>query len=263
MDLIVNEGLPFSKVESELFRKYIRLPKISLNTFTKYRHLVTKQVELDIAKALPDKFALVFDGWTCTQSSTHYLNIIASYLGSTGKPETALLAFSTFHDESSFKAVDHKSLLETTLAIFGKSLTNVVCLVGDNCAVNQKLATDCGLPLVGCAAHRFNLEVQRFLEPHKALLQKVKTVWLRLIVQVHDLMTKAKTPKILGAIREETDLKPKTKSVTRWTGAFVMVARFVSLLVKAHITGILKSRRSLQGKKSLLNFSWPQQRYDS
>ncbi len=39
---------------------------------------------------------------------------------------------------------------------------------------NQALATLCGKPLVGCAAHRFNLEVQKYLvDNYDALLVKV------------------------------------------------------------------------------------------
>lgn len=42
-------------------------------------------------------------------------------------------------------------------------------------------------------------------------------------------MTKAKTPKVLGAIRGETKLMPKTRNATRWTSTFVMVERYFAM----------------------------------
>lgn len=43
---------------------------------------------------------------------------------------------------------------------------------------NQALATLCGKPLVGCAAHRFNLEVQKYLlDNYDALLGKVNNYY--------------------------------------------------------------------------------------
>lgn len=124
---------------------------------------------------LSNKFALIFDGWTCEQSTTHYLAISASFLWKdTGEPEKALLSFAPFPDEASYTATDHKDSISLILKIFSKTLENVVCLIGDNCATNQKLARDCGIPLVGCAAHRFNLEVQAWLDKnHDDVIQKV------------------------------------------------------------------------------------------
>ena len=156
------EGLPFCKVESEYFRKYMKMPCISVNTFMKYMHEATIAVEKEIAKALLSRFALVFDCWTCEASSMHYLAVFASYLDVDNSPQVALLAFSAFENEADFTAAAHQSLLASILAVFKKDFSNIVCLIGDNCAVNQKLAKDCGIPLVGCAAHQFNLEVQRF-----------------------------------------------------------------------------------------------------
>ena len=142
----------------------------------KYMGLVTKEVEGAVARTLPEFFCILFDGWTCEESSTHYVAISASYEDRNGDVKVALLAFTPFEDESSFTALDHKDMLVKVLGIFKKSLKNVVCLVGDNCPVNKKLANDCEKPLVGCAAHRFNLEVQMFLQPYKQVLDKVNLI---------------------------------------------------------------------------------------
>lgn len=78
-------------------------------------------------------------------------------------------------DNFDFSSESHKKLIEHVLGVFDCTLENVFCLVGDNCAVNTHLADLCNLPLVGCASHRFNLEVQAFLaQPqHHNLLEKV------------------------------------------------------------------------------------------
>lgn len=67
--------------------------------------------------------------------------------------------------------------MEFILEVFDKDISiNVICLVGDNCNVNKALADLCDLPLIGCAAHRFNLAVQAYLgsPSNEASLTKVK-----------------------------------------------------------------------------------------
>ena len=130
----------------------------------------TKRLEQKIATDLPAKFALIFDGWKCDHSSTHYVAVYASYLDKNGKVERVLLSFTPFLDESSYTAYDHKKLIKMVLRIFGRKLLNVICLIGDNCATNRKLASECQLPFIGCAAHRFNLEVQLMLDRHSRIL---------------------------------------------------------------------------------------------
>ena len=75
--MVISEALTFSKVENIKYRSYsCHSSTISLNTFTKYRGLVTKAVEAKVVSELPSKFALVFDGWTCENSSTHFLRCV-------------------------------------------------------------------------------------------------------------------------------------------------------------------------------------------
>ena len=68
---------PFAFVENELTRKYSSVEKITVTTLEKYMHLLTKKVEKVIARDLPDKFALITDGWT--SGSTHFLGVVACY----------------------------------------------------------------------------------------------------------------------------------------------------------------------------------------
>ena len=76
-----------------------------------------------------------------------------------------LLGFSPMlEDDFNFTSESHKNLIIHVLSVFDKTLDNVLCFVGDNCSTNTHLADICELPLVGCASHRFNLEVQAFLD---------------------------------------------------------------------------------------------------
>jgi hypothetical protein len=42
-------------------------------------HELTVLVEKKIKECLPDKFALVFDGWTLDGTNTHYMGLFATY----------------------------------------------------------------------------------------------------------------------------------------------------------------------------------------
>ena len=77
-----------------------------------------------------------------------------------------------------FTAESHKNFLEYVLGVFDKTLDNVICLIGDNCSTNKLCADLCSLPLVGCASHRFNLEVQAFLENFEAIILKALLFFL-------------------------------------------------------------------------------------
>ncbi|OWZ08807.1 hypothetical protein PHMEG_00018591 [Phytophthora megakarya] len=60
--------------------------------------------------------------------------------------------------------------LAAILPFFGKTLTNCIYLVGDNCAVSKHLARVMGGPLMGSASHRLNIAVRMLLDPHEAEL---------------------------------------------------------------------------------------------
>jgi hypothetical protein len=83
------------------------------------------------------------------------------------------LGFSPLLDETEYTAQRHAELIEYVLRVFQKSTANLICIVGDNCNVNKALADILGVPLIGCAAHRFNLAVQEYLTKYDALLNKV------------------------------------------------------------------------------------------
>ena len=61
-------------------------------------HLLSMKVEQEISNALPEKFALMVDGWTC--GSEHYIGVLAAYPSFQCDFNVVLLAFSTFDETS-------------------------------------------------------------------------------------------------------------------------------------------------------------------
>lgn len=170
---ILSCGLPFTTVSNQTFHQYTKLTPICYNTFMKYLESLTKLLEKKISKMLPEKFALVFDGWSQSGTSTHFVAVMAKWL-SNGNACKALLAFSPLLEETNQNAESHCDFLNFVLQdVFHKDFSNVVCLIGDNCSTNLALADLCEKPFIGCAAHRFNLAVQLFLKTHDPLLTKV------------------------------------------------------------------------------------------
>ncbi|KAF0708669.1 hypothetical protein AaE_013120 [Aphanomyces astaci] len=74
-----------------------------------------------------------------------------------------------------------------------------------------------GIPLIGCASHRFNLAVSDYIGQSK-LVAKINTLMLKL----KNLLPAAK-------LRQFTPLVAKTRNVTRWSSTFAMVSRYREL----------------------------------
>ena len=81
-------------------------------------------------------------------------------------------------DDFDFTAESHLHFIQYVLSLFGRKTSDVFCLVGDNCATNKRLADLMEVPFIGCASHRFNLEVQKFLLPYETLLTSVRDLIL-------------------------------------------------------------------------------------
>lgn len=119
--------------------------------------LLTRRVEQKIADKLPERFAIIFDGWSCNQM--HFVGVFATF------PSTAecgydpiFLGFSPFEIESSLNAEAHVSYISYEL--FDKSLSNVIAYVGDNCSTNFSIADKVTGGFVGCSSYRFNLALK-------------------------------------------------------------------------------------------------------
>ncbi|KAG3117223.1 hypothetical protein PI124_g22723 [Phytophthora idaei] len=114
------------------------------------------------------EFGLVLDGWI--HGPEDFLAVFACFETSDG-PWYPLLSMAPSMDEpdDALSAGGHAAAIDRFL----RSLTDVLFLVGVNCAVNKTLARLMGALLVGCASHRLNLAVCELLAPHKADFEKV------------------------------------------------------------------------------------------
>ena len=157
IEWICTDLLPFTFVEKEMSRKYSNLDNISYKTLMKYMHKLTKHVEAEIKKTLPDKFALVMDGWTATNSS-YFVAIFAAFPSKDVEIgyETVLLTFSPLLIERRSRE-EHQELIKYALDLYGKSAENAVAITADKCKLNQCIADHIDIPMVCCTSHRFIL----------------------------------------------------------------------------------------------------------
>jgi len=73
---IVNKSLPFNIVEDRETRSLINLPTMGVKLLMKCLEAVTIMVEKKIEKLLPDKFAIIMDGWS--SGNTHFVGSIST-----------------------------------------------------------------------------------------------------------------------------------------------------------------------------------------
>lgn len=217
IEIVVIDLHPFCIVESEVLRRHVSIEPISINTLKKYMTGLVKVVEEKITALLPEKFCLIFDGWS--NGDTHYLGVFATYPSENSVGyERVLLTFSPLQDESSLKAEEHLEFMDYILGLYEKSWDNVVALVGDNCGTNRKTARIVNKPLVGCASHRYNLAVRQVVEESQSLVDQVQ----QLMVQLRTLIGAAK-------LRKVTDLRAKLSCATRWDSVGIMLKRYIDL----------------------------------
>ncbi|RHZ39796.1 hypothetical protein DYB31_005002 [Aphanomyces astaci] len=176
---ITSSLLPFNFCENEMARRYSNLGPISNKTLMKWMHQMCRRLEAKLKKTLPESFACVFDAWTC--GSTYYVAVFASFPSdSLHGYEKVLLALSPMNDEDSLSAAAFLDFFDFVLDVYGKQRRNVVALIGDNCATNRAFTRLAGIPMVGCASHRFNLFVGDVLADYEDLLCAVHAIMKKL-----------------------------------------------------------------------------------
>ena len=213
---IIEDNLPFSFCERPNTKKFSKLDPISVDTLMKYIKLTTERVEKKVADGLPNQFGIIIDGWK--EGSTHYIAVFASYTDNGGRGNYPLLAIAPPFDETNYTAENHKAFIGDVLELYGKSLQNLIYLVADNAAVNTRFADLLGLPIIGCASHRFNLACKKYLESGEEVLQKIQS-----------LMITLRQVKQAGKLRIKTNLEPIIRNVTRWSSTYEMLKRFFRL----------------------------------
>ncbi|GMF43775.1 unnamed protein product [Phytophthora fragariaefolia] len=214
---VVKGNLPFSFVEMETTRRYTNLPSVYKEVLGHDMENVTKAVEKDIGAILPGKFGMILDD--CTHGTEHYMAAYACF-ELNGVRHCPLLSLAPVINgpDDRLNAESHMASLAACLPFFGKDLANVIFLVGDNCAMNKRLARLMGVPLVGYASHRLNLAVHGFLDPYEEGLE-----------QAQSLMKRLRTISQAAKLRLKTSLRPKLGNETRWSSTYTMLARYFEL----------------------------------
>ncbi|KAG3203567.1 hypothetical protein PC128_g2509 [Phytophthora cactorum] len=168
---------------------------------------------------MPERFGLVFDGWS--HALEHYVAVFARYEVA-GEVRCPLLCMAPLVNEESddLSAATHRAfLIEVLLRDYNKRLEQCLFLVGDNCSVNRRLATLMGVPLIGCASHRVNRAVAAQLCEHANDLDSVQA-----------LMLKLRTSSLSAKLRLKTTLRSIIRQQTRWGSTFAMLNRYFELL---------------------------------
>jgi hypothetical protein len=218
LELITSLNLPIDFITKKVARKYIRLNKISRNSFMKYAQKVTELTERKIAAILPKKFGIVFDGWT--ENGKHFVALFARFLNEDDEVEEILLTCSPLDDESDLGAESHAQFIMDTLELYGKNKEDILFICGDNASTNQAIANILAKPFIGCYSHKFNLA-----------MQKLFIVYEEYIESIAEAMKMLKGVK-RAAILEEKGAKklPLLRNKTRWSSTFKMIKRYFELL---------------------------------
>jgi hypothetical protein len=77
LKFVIGQGLPLNWCENESVREFSKLKSISVETLMKYMALLTEQVELEVARLLPNNFGITLDGWS--EGSQHFFCFICMY----------------------------------------------------------------------------------------------------------------------------------------------------------------------------------------
>ena len=180
IEFVVMKNLPVSFVDCPYTRDITRLKNISAQSLRCHILQLLCVVKERIQSELPPKFTIVFDGWT--EGSHHYIGIAAAYVkveaGGKERPVQTMLSMKPLLADGvkGMRATDHLNHVEKVLETYGKTFDNVLCIVGDNCSVNQSMARILGVPLIGCASHKFNLAVWQWIAQQAELAPILKKV---------------------------------------------------------------------------------------
>ncbi len=99
IDIIVNGLQSFPILQNPVFVRNINYDRVSHHILMKYIARLTKRVESKISHLLPDRFALIFDGWST--SSTRYSSVYTSIPSQNSLGyETYMMGFSPLDDET-------------------------------------------------------------------------------------------------------------------------------------------------------------------
>jgi hypothetical protein len=239
VETIVMTNSPLSLVEDFYFRRF-KQEACCRKTLTNYIMRLSNVVCLQIKDEMPSKFGIVLDGWT-GQDKIYYAGIFAHYVVE-GVFKRLLIAICPPVVETSHSANSHYLTIKNTLQWYGKRVDDIAYIISDNCSTMKSLAGEDFLnkPFIGCASHKLNLAVKRFLginckEGSEAWRNRTEKQVHRqkLIKACHDACVTLRSTLNIAILREEMEegsfVIPLLDQETRWTSVMDMLTRFVRL----------------------------------
>eukprot|EP00924_Labyrinthula_sp_SR-Ha-C_P000549 augustus_masked-scaffold_27-processed-gene-2.5-mRNA-1 protein AED:0.62 eAED:0.64 QI:0/0/0/1/1/1/2/0/355 len=125
-------------------------------------------------------------------------------------------------EKESQKASDIVPFLKNLMNKFGLDESLLVAIVADNTNTNKKVCRDLGTQFVGCISHHLALGVRAFIKSETLLdeaLDKVQLLFRKI----------KKSKKLTAALRKYTDKVVILPNVTRWSGKFLMMKRYLEI----------------------------------
>jgi hypothetical protein len=254
INVILQSHLPTNIVERPSFRELVNHDEFTTaKTLKKCMLKLHDIVICEIGKKLPTKFGIVLDGWS-DGSSNHMVSFFASCPLSNGC-ELILIGMNVLDDITNQSAQNHVDTLRSILFKYGKDLSNVNFLVADNTNLNPCIANLLRVPFIGCASHKLNLAIRKFLIDNDCVIDKVDNVMKRI----------ANSNVISGHLKEAQKalnkplLRPIIRNLTRWSSTHNMLVRYVRIEEvlrderMAQIHSIVLSVIELTKCKELLN----------
>ncbi|KAG3081617.1 hypothetical protein PI124_g14212 [Phytophthora idaei] len=215
---VLMRNMPLAEVDNPLTRELAGISSSdhvssrSLSTYIKY---LVPLVEALVEKILPLSFGVMLDGWTA--KSTHYVAVFAAFMYD-NKCHEVLLGFSPPLDAKSYTAGAHRDLIAFILKAYIRDLNNVAVLIGDTCPTNKATVDLLGVRLLGCACHKLNLAIKKFVAQQKGATEAINSL--------RTMVTKATNLKAAAALSELTELVPLINNDTRWSSTYRMIERF-------------------------------------
>ncbi|ETP51426.1 hypothetical protein F442_03441 [Phytophthora nicotianae P10297] len=174
MNLVVNKNFPFMAVDDGVVRSAIKYNSMNSRTLKARMVATVELVEPCLQEEFKgEKFALVFDG--VTDGCEHSLAVFAAT-----QKGIRFLTLSSFGDEKSMTADEHIRFLDMVLNQYKLEANNLIAIVCDNMETNKAISRRIDAPMIGCAAHRFNLAVKEYVQDHRALIKKVASLMRKL-----------------------------------------------------------------------------------
>eukprot|EP00924_Labyrinthula_sp_SR-Ha-C_P014742 augustus_masked-scaffold_43-processed-gene-0.41-mRNA-1 protein AED:0.41 eAED:0.41 QI:0/-1/0/1/-1/1/1/0/441 len=178
-------------------------------------HLFIQKIKQEVDLEL---FCLVIDGWA---HQGYSFNSVYLCFDKMKKMTFRLLGMLPLEKEIQ-KASDIVPFLKNLMNKFGLDESLMVAIVADNTNTNKQVCRDLGTQFVGCLSHRVALGVRAFIKSETLLseaLDKVQLLFRKI----------KKSKKLTTALRKYTDKVVILPNVTRWSGKFLMMKRYLEI----------------------------------